>query len=165
MNYPMTLGEYIRHRRRRKKWGLQQLASATGLSLSHLSRIENDSAVPKFETVAKLAEALDGDLKRMLEMAKLLPQVILDRLVRRVASDTPTRRRNAGAKHDDPTFERSLIEGLDESVRQGLAKSFGLSQGEIEGLLPVLRQLAQMPAQQRQKFIDAIATLTKGSMN
>lgn len=69
----VSVGEYTRQFRRRKRWGLQDLARATELSASHLSRIENDRAVPNAQTVLKLAKALDGDLGRMLELAGYLP--------------------------------------------------------------------------------------------
>ena len=96
MEHSLTLGEHVRHLRRRKGWGLQQLAEATGLSLTHLSRIENDSAVPNPGSVVKLANALGADLDRMLELAQCLPEEILKRLLRRADSDTPARRRAGG---------------------------------------------------------------------
>jgi len=48
----------------------------TTLATSNLrgtSRIENDRAVPNADTVVKLANALNGRLERMLEMADCLP--------------------------------------------------------------------------------------------
>lgn len=79
----LTLGEYIRHLRRRKGWNLQEMAKETGLSHSHLSRLENDNNLPNPETVVKLAGALGGDLDHMLALAKCLPQEILERLIHR----------------------------------------------------------------------------------
>ena len=55
----LTLGETIRRLRRHKKWSLGTLAQETGLSYSYLSRVENDSASPQADAVARLAEALD----------------------------------------------------------------------------------------------------------
>ena len=78
-----TLGEYVRRLRRRKHWGLQDLANSASLSVSHLSRIENDGVVPNPETVVKLATALNGELDRMLEMADCLPREIFERYIRR----------------------------------------------------------------------------------
>jgi transcriptional regulator with XRE-family HTH domain len=53
VNTDLTLGEYIRRLRRHKGWGLDELAAATQLSVSHLSRIENDKAIPNADTVVK----------------------------------------------------------------------------------------------------------------
>ena len=78
-----TVGEYMRRLRRRKGWTLLELARETGLSYSHLSRLENDKNLPNPETVVKLAGALDGDLDQMLALAKCLPQEVLDLLAPR----------------------------------------------------------------------------------
>jgi transcriptional regulator with XRE-family HTH domain len=75
-----TVGEYMRRLRRRKGWTLLELARETGLSYSHLSRLENDKNLPNPETVVKLAGALDGDMDQMLALAKCLPQEVLDLL-------------------------------------------------------------------------------------
>ena len=75
-----TFGGHVRELRIAKKWTLQRLADATGISYSHLSRLENDSSTPNPETVANLAAKMDGDLKHMLELADNLPRAILDRI-------------------------------------------------------------------------------------
>ena len=86
MESQITFGEYVRHLRRRKGWSLQELASASQLSPSHLSRLENDNGLPNAETVVKLSTALEGDLEKMLQLADCLPEEILERLLRRVGS-------------------------------------------------------------------------------
>jgi len=78
-----TVGEYMRRLRRRKGWTLLELARETGLSYSHLSRLENDKNVPNPATVVKLAGVLDGDLDQMLLLAKCLPQTLLELLAPR----------------------------------------------------------------------------------
>lgn len=80
MTTQLSFGEYIHRKRRAKRWQLQELAAQSGLSISHLSRIENDHTVPKPDTVVKLAKALDGDLTLMLRLADCLPREILERL-------------------------------------------------------------------------------------
>ncbi len=101
------------------------MAEETGISYSHLSRIENDSTVPNADTVARIAEALDGDLKQMLEMADCLPRAILDRIAARGETSGagslyrgieggpsgPGRHHNA----DLPVKELALSAGIDES--------------------------------------------------
>ena len=77
MNHTVTFGEYVRRLRRKKGWGLRELAEASGLSVSHLSRLQNDTGVPRPETVVKLAEVLDGDLELMLGLSGALPVQIL----------------------------------------------------------------------------------------
>ena len=91
MNRQLTFGETMRRLRRQKEWSLGTLAEETGLSYSHLSRVENDSASPQADAVARLAEALDGDLRELLELAACLPAVILQRIARRGRGGLPGR--------------------------------------------------------------------------
>ncbi len=162
MDAGLTLGEYVRRLRRRNRWQLQELASATGLSATHLSRIENDSAVPNAETVVKLATALDGELERMLALADCLPREILDRLVRRVADGDTVLKRSAGEQPADSSFPRTLIEDVDPAVRGALASHFGLSEQDIEGLFGILRRVAQMAPDRRAAVLDFLAASTRG---
>ena len=89
MDASLTFGETIRRLRRQKKWSLGTLTEQTGLSYSYLSRVENDSASPQPDAVARLAEALDGDVRELLELADCLPGVILDRIARRWDGASP----------------------------------------------------------------------------
>ena len=153
MNSQVSFGEYIRHLRRRRRWGLQDLAQETGLSLSHLSRLENDNGIPNPATVVKLAQALDADLERMLELAKCLPREILDRLARRVAGEAQPHRRTAGDQPRDPTFARALVEDIDPALRSALAKTFKLSDEDVEGIFAMLRRVALMSPSERETVL------------
>jgi transcriptional regulator with XRE-family HTH domain len=157
VNAPLSFGEYTRRLRRARKWQLQDVAAATGLSISHLSRIENDNALPNPDTVVKLAHALEGDLEQMLELADCLPREILERLIRRVEDSAPALRRSAGERGADPEFSRALVEDMDPSLRGALAQQFSLSDRDIEGLFAVLRRMAQMSPQQREAVIAFLA--------
>jgi transcriptional regulator with XRE-family HTH domain len=160
----LTLGEYLRRLRRTKHWGLQELSHAADLSVSHLSRIENDSAVPNADTVVKLANALEGDLDLMLQKADCLPREILERLMRR-ADDSPVLRRSAGDGGADPTFPRALVEDTDPKIRQALASHFGLSDHDVQGLFHVLQRMARMEPVEREavlRFLAANAAPTGG---
>ena len=91
-----TFGDYVHNLRRARKMSLHALADATKLSYTHLSRLENNSIVPKAETVSKVASALDGDLKLMLELADCLPKEILDRMMTRPQAASVSLPRSAG---------------------------------------------------------------------
>ena len=45
--------------------------------------VENDNGLPTTDTVVKIHYVLGGDLPVMLELAKCLPDEILDRYIRR----------------------------------------------------------------------------------
>jgi len=157
VNAPLTLGEYTRRLRRQKRWGLQELAAATGLSVSHLSRIENDSALPNVESVVKLATALDGDLELMLDQAQCLPQEIMDRLLERAQGSKEAVRRAAGDAAD-PGFARALVEEIDPRLREALEQQFRLSKGDIDGLFAMLQRLAAMKPEQRAAVLGFLAS-------
>jgi transcriptional regulator with XRE-family HTH domain len=161
MDSDLTFGEYVRRLRRRKRWQHQELATATGLSVTHLSRIENDNTVPTPDTVVKLANALDGELERMLELADCLPREILDRLVHRAADGGAALKRSAGNQPADFSFPRALIEDIDPSVRIALAKHFSLSETDIDGLFGILQRVARMAPAQRAAVLDFLAASTR----
>ena len=158
-----SLGEYVRRLRRRKRWGLQELAESSSLSVSHLSRIENDNAVPSADTVVKLAGALDGDLDRMLEMADCLPREILERYVHRARDGGAVLRRSAGPESADPRFPQALVDEMDPECRQALARQFSLSDQDVRGLFGVLQRLAEMSPTRRGRILSLLTeTLREG---
>jgi transcriptional regulator with XRE-family HTH domain len=161
MDAGLTFGEYVRRLRRRKRWQLQELAVATGLSVTHLSRIENDSAVPNPDTVVKLSNALDGELELMLQMADCLPREILDRLVDRAADGGTVLKRSAGSQPADFSFPQALIEDVDPAIRTALAEHFGLSEQDIDGLFGILERVAQMEPARRAAVLDFLAASTR----
>jgi transcriptional regulator with XRE-family HTH domain len=152
MNTEMTLGEYLRRLRRAKHWQLQDVVNATGMSLSHLSRIENDAAVPNPATVVKLSKALDGELDRMLELADCLPREILDRYIRR-ASGSPSALRRSGGVSDDPEFARALVDDLEPQLRLAIARRFDLEERDVDGIFAVLLRMARLSPADRESVL------------
>lgn len=66
----MKLGELIREKREEKKMTLEDLAKVTKFSEDHLGRIErNEAKNPGLITLKKISEALDLDLKDLIEAA------------------------------------------------------------------------------------------------
>ena len=163
MDADLSFGEYVRRLRRRKRWQLQELAAATGLSVTHLSRIENDSAVPNPDTVVKLSNALEGEMERMLQMADCLPREILDRLVERAADGGRVMKRSAGTQPADFSFPQALIEDVDPAIRSALTSTFNLSEQDIDGLFGILQRVAQMEPARRAAVLDFLAASTRGS--
>lgn len=54
-----TLGPRIRKRRQMMSMTLQELSNACGVSVSYLSQVERDNAIPTLGTLAEIAAALD----------------------------------------------------------------------------------------------------------
>ena len=133
----------------------------TGLSLSHLSRLENDNGLPNPDTVVKLALALDADLERMLELAKCLPREILDRLARRAVGEAQPYRRTAGNQPEDPAFANALIEDIDPTLRSAVAQNFGLSDRDVEGFFSILQRVARMSTSEREVVLRFLTHATE----
>lgn len=119
-------------------------AGQADLSYSYLSRIENDSTVPGPDAVARIAVALDGDLKQMLELADCLPRAILDRiLAEKDVSGKPFLPRRAMRQAEQPPatpFETlSVVE---------LAQAAGLTEEEAGAMLEAVQLLCRVPKYQ-----------------
>ena len=154
MQDQLSLGEYIRRLRKQAKCNLQSVAEKTGISYSHLSRIENDSTVPNANTVASIAEALNGDLKLMLEMADCLPRAILDRIVAREEVGGPASlRRTAGVGGG------AVGEGDADPYLVNLALVSGATEAEASDLAKGVGQLLQLSPTQRKAVSRLIRSL------
>ncbi|TAJ21118.1 MAG: XRE family transcriptional regulator [Dehalococcoidia bacterium] len=149
----LTFGETIRRLRRARQWSLRRLSDETGLAYSYLSRVENDSASPQAEVVAKLAEALDGDLRDLLELAACLPRVILDRIIERGDSVGPTLNRQAGAER--PNSERDPVGALIVD----LALQHGLSVPDAHRVADAVGRLVGLPDEMRNNVTALILSL------
>ncbi len=149
----LSLGEYIRRLRRDANRSLLALAADTGISYSHLSRIENDSTIPSAHTIATLAEVLDGDLKFMLEKAQALPRSILDRIATREQRRAPTLRRSAGGSQVGATPDPST-----QSI-VNLARRYGLSEDDAADLAGAVVQLLKLNPPKRSAVTQLIQSL------
>lgn len=68
-----SFGLYLKHMREQKKWSINQLADAAGISTSQISRIENGKrGVPKPQTIEKIAGALGISYAEMMDHAGYL---------------------------------------------------------------------------------------------
>ncbi len=142
MDEQISLGEYIRRLRRARNLSLYALSEQTGLSYSHLSRIETNSTVPGAGTVAKLAETLEGNLKSMLEMADCLPRAILDRITARDESQPASLHRTAGDTHTWESEER-------DARLLSYAADSGLNEDEAAQLASAVAELVRLEPRRR----------------
>jgi len=162
MQVDLSFGEYLRRLRRQKAMPLQDVARKARLSTSHLSRLENDNGLPATDTVVKLHNVLGGDLAMMLELARCLPDEIIDRYIRRADADAPVLKRSATGSVDDPLFAEAFVEDMDPVIRRALASYFGLSPKDAEGLMTALRRLAKMDRLDREQLIGVLQLATRG---
>lgn len=156
MQTQLTFGEYMRRLRRARKWNLNTLSDESGISYTHLSRLENDSVLPTAESVARLAEALDGDLKAMLEMANCLPRVILDRISSQEPSVSSLKRTAGplGNTPDEPT------PSSDHNLVAALKQVYSLDDAEARVLADAIAGLVSLDKTQRSPIMGLIISLS-----
>jgi transcriptional regulator with XRE-family HTH domain len=164
MQRELSLGEYVRRLRRDQRMMLQDAAHKSGLSVSHLSRIENDAAMPNTDSVVKIHRVLGGDLGKMLELADCLPPEILNGYIRRFAGDGSALRRTALGDAEDPLADQAFVQSMDPRLRRALAQAFELSERDIDGLIEALRGLAALSAAKREQVIEVLRMTTRGGL-
>ena len=157
METQLTFGEYMRRLRRARKWSLTHLAENCDLSYPHLSRIENDSVVPSVESVVRLAEALDGDVKIMLELANCLPRVILDRISSQEVSTADSLTRTAGSGGDR---SEEPIRGVDHALSAPLRDMYHLEDLDAGALALAIDGLMNLERTQRASIFSLISSLS-----
>lgn len=64
-NERTSLGSALRSIRKERNWSLSDMATATGLSVSSLSKIENGQRSLTYDKLVQLAEALSVDISRL----------------------------------------------------------------------------------------------------
>jgi transcriptional regulator with XRE-family HTH domain len=73
MNATQNLGSIVRAQRKRLGLSLVDLAAKSGVSVSHLGRIENAQRYPSTNVLRKIAKPLDLDEKELFNLAGYLP--------------------------------------------------------------------------------------------
>lgn len=69
----MTTGERIRTFRLKKNLSQSALGSKLGISQQQIAQYERGTRFPKFDTLAKIANALDTDINEFLDLGALHP--------------------------------------------------------------------------------------------
>ena len=72
---PVALGQRIRKRRLQMAMTLQALSRACGVSVSYLSQVERDNAVPTLGTLAEIAAALDVGIDHFIATPRQVDSV------------------------------------------------------------------------------------------
>jgi transcriptional regulator with XRE-family HTH domain len=80
MKETVNLGTIVRKQRKRLGLTLGDLAAKSGVSTSHLGRIENAQRYPSPNILKKIAEPLGLDEKELFDIAGYLPIEQLERL-------------------------------------------------------------------------------------
>jgi transcriptional regulator with XRE-family HTH domain len=73
MNEAQNLGRIVRQQRKRLGLSLADLTAKSGVSVSHLARIENAQRYPSANVLRKIAEPLNLDENELFNLAGYLP--------------------------------------------------------------------------------------------
>jgi len=65
-----SFGVWVKQKRTERNWTLVKLGDLTGLSISALSKIENDHVSTSFDSMARIMNAFGLDLDKILEIEK-----------------------------------------------------------------------------------------------
>jgi len=74
MNETQNLGSIVRRQRNRLGLSLKDLSAKSGVSISHLGRIENEQRYPSTNILRKIAKPLELDEKELFNLAGYLPE-------------------------------------------------------------------------------------------
>jgi transcriptional regulator with XRE-family HTH domain len=83
----MTFGERVRELREKTNWTQRELAERLGVSVSYVSKVENERLhfgdYPSAKFISRLAEMLNADEDELLLLADKVPRAIRERLRQR----------------------------------------------------------------------------------
>lgn len=69
----MSLGDYMREKRKEKEWSQRDLAAASGISNAEISRLEaGKRKEPSIAVLEKIAKALNTPMSEVMEQAGLI---------------------------------------------------------------------------------------------
>lgn len=70
MSTGLTLGEYIRRKRKERLLSLGDLAQRVGVSYGYMSKIENDRLTPSLRALTRIGHALSEPVARLVNLSK-----------------------------------------------------------------------------------------------
>lgn len=111
----MVIGQRIRHRRQQLKRTLDEVARATGLSCSLLSKVENFRTIPSLPVLARISAALEADMAEFVAGVAEPPADTAYTLVRAGERTAVEREESHGFQYD-----AILSKGLDSCFWQSV---------------------------------------------
>jgi transcriptional regulator with XRE-family HTH domain len=129
----VAIGFHLRRERRLKKLLLKNVADATGLSVSLISKIETNKVSPSLSTLHKVAKALGTSVSALFAIEEALSQVVCRPEERPIAGRVQSMREWDGIEAEIlvPYAEGRLLEGFVFIMQPG-GHSGGLLQHEGE---------------------------------
>src|ERR1700726_2109675 len=110
----VRIGFHLRRERLLKKWRLKDIADATGLSVSLISKIETNSVGPSLSTLHQIARALGTSISALFAMEESPTQVVCRQRERPIAGKVQSISEWDGIEAEImvPFAEGRLLEGF-----------------------------------------------------
>lgn len=115
--YLLMAGARLRHRREAARLTLADVSRRSGVTVAHLSRIENGLADPRLSTLQRVLAAIGGDLSDV-SVHPAEPVSARDALERRAAGWELIERAGLGVSDASARLDRDERAGIDVSVER-----------------------------------------------
>lgn len=122
------IGQQIRRRRRARRMSLQKMSEATGLSISTLSKIENDIVELSYTRMIAISEALGINLTELVSGGEIgnTPSVVTARRsITRVGEGSVTEDRNYLSKYMNTDISKKQMIPAIVTVKHRTLEEFG----------------------------------------
>lgn len=120
--YLLTTGALLRQRREAAQLTLAEVSQRSGVTISHLSRIENGLADPRLSTLQRVLEPMGGTLSD-LEAPRVVTVPVNDVLELRVVGQERVDRAGPGTSDASDRLERKERAGIDVAVERSAMRS------------------------------------------
>ena len=115
--YLLTTGALLRQRREAAQLTLAQVSQRSGVTIAHLSRIENGLADPRLSTLQRVIDAMGGTLSD-LEAPRIVTVSVDTVLERRAEGRDRIDRIGLGSSDPNDRLKRKERTGLDVAVER-----------------------------------------------
>jgi transcriptional regulator with XRE-family HTH domain len=128
VSLPAEIGQQIRRRRRARRMNLQEMSDATGLSISTLSKIENDLSELSYTRMIAISEALGINLTELVsgaEVGNTPPVVTARRSITRVHEGSITDDLNYTSRYLNTDISKKQMIPAIVTVKHRSLEEFG----------------------------------------
>ena len=115
--YLLLAGARLRHRREAARLTLAEVSQRSGVTIAHLSRIENGLADPRLSTLQRILDARGGNLAD-LSVPTTVTVSVDTVLERRAAGRERVERAGLGSSDVDARLDRRERAGIDVSIER-----------------------------------------------
>lgn len=121
MTHQLTLGEYIRRRRKELRLSLGDVAEKVDVSYTYMSKLENDRQLPSEATLFKLSQALEIEFAELVQLSDRLPSDIIQKLLEGQTKPPVTAQRKSGAQVGDEGIAKARVDNPPSEIVAALA--------------------------------------------